>query len=88
MVVSLSRRTQKLVERRIAQGRYESPDEVVQAALVVLEQQESLGDFAPGKLTRLLAEGERSIKRHGTLDGERALRMRRQRRAIRQNAKP
>jgi hypothetical protein len=55
------------------------------AAVVSLDQQERFGDFAPGELDRLLAEGERSISWEGTLDGEEAFQLRRQRRRAQAN---
>jgi len=54
---------------------------VVVAAIVALDQEEQFGDFATGELDRLLAEGEQSIEQEGTLDGGKAFRMRRERRA-------
>ena len=48
---------------------------------LALDQQEQLGDFEPGELDSLLAEGERSIQKHGTIDGDEAFRRRRERRA-------
>lgn len=41
-----------------------------------LDQQEWLGDFAPGELDELLAEGEQSISQDGTLDGNEAFQLR------------
>jgi len=68
----------------VKSGRYATPEEVVAAALLTLDQQEWLSDFARGELDELLAEGERSITEEGTLDGREALQLRRARRAGRQ----
>jgi putative addiction module CopG family antidote len=70
MSMSLSPETLKLVEERMKRGGYASPDDVILAALASLERQETGGDFAPGELDDLLAEGERSGE---ALDGEQVL---------------
>ena len=72
---------QKLIEEQISSGGYESPGDVVRAALTALKQQEQFGDFVPGELDQLLAEGEASIEQEGTLDGAEAFEARRLRRA-------
>jgi putative addiction module CopG family antidote len=70
MDLSLSPTTRQLIAERMKRGGYESADAVVRAGLATLDQQESLGDFAPGEMTRLLLEGERSGP---PVDGEAAL---------------
>ena len=70
MNLSLDAESQKFIEERVKAGGYPSPEDVVRSALAVLKQQEQWGDFAPGELERLLAEGEESIEREGTIDGE------------------
>jgi Arc/MetJ-type ribon-helix-helix transcriptional regulator len=72
---------QKLIAERVASGKYLCAEDVVAAAIVALDQQEQIGDFAVGEVDDLLAEGERSIRTEGTLDGDEAFRMRRERRA-------
>lgn len=67
MKLSLSPQTHELIGAKLKGGRYETADEVIRASLAALEQQERFGDFAPGELDELLAEGERSIKKEGTL---------------------
>ena len=67
MTITLSPKARKLVNERLKSGQYESPDEVVLAGLASLRRQEELGDFAPGELERLVAEGELSIEREGTV---------------------
>lgn len=61
---------QRLIERRMASGHYATPDDVLRAALHSLEQEEELGEFVPGELDALLAEGEQSGP---ALDGEAVL---------------
>jgi Arc/MetJ-type ribon-helix-helix transcriptional regulator len=79
MKLDLDRKTQKLIEERMRDGRYDSPEDVVRAALGSLISQEQFGDFAPGELDRLLEEGEESIRRHGTQDGKAVFKKLRQR---------
>jgi Arc/MetJ-type ribon-helix-helix transcriptional regulator len=71
---------QKQIEDRVKSGKYASAEAVVVAALTSLDQIEQLGEFESGELETLLAEGERSIEVDGTLDGEEAFELRRQRR--------
>jgi Arc/MetJ-type ribon-helix-helix transcriptional regulator len=85
------RSLQKLIDERVNSGRYSSPEEVVEAAVLALEQLETVGDFDAGEPAwsdDLLAEGEQSIEQEGTLDGEDAFRLRAQRRAQRRNSSP
>jgi Arc/MetJ-type ribon-helix-helix transcriptional regulator len=65
-------------------GRYATPEDVVAAALLTLDQQEWLGDFSPGEVDAMLAEGEQSIEQQDTLDGNDAFLQRRARRAGKQ----
>jgi antitoxin ParD1/3/4 len=81
MNLSLSPELQKLINDRVNSGKYATPEDVVTAAVISLDQQEQFGEFEPGEVDELLAEGERSIKEEGTLDGDEALRQRRERRA-------
>jgi antitoxin ParD1/3/4 len=88
MNVSLKPDVQKLIDERVNSGKYSSPEEVVEAAMLALDQLENFGEFEPGELDRLLAEGEQGIEYEGTLDGEEAFRSRARRRAQRRNASP
>jgi Arc/MetJ-type ribon-helix-helix transcriptional regulator len=74
MNLSLSMSVQKLIDERVKSGKYATPEDVVAAAI----QQEQFADFEPGELDGLLVEGEQSIEQ-GTLDGDKAFRMRRAR---------
>jgi antitoxin ParD1/3/4 len=85
MHLSLNPEMQKLIDERLKSGQYTTAEDVVAAALMTLDQQERFGDFAPGELDELLAEGEQSIARDGTLDGDEAFRLRRERRAGKHN---
>ena len=81
MNLALKPDVQKRIVERVTSGKYSSPEDVVAAGIMALDQQEQFGDFDAGELDKLLAEGERSIKQHGALDGEKAFRMRKQKRA-------
>jgi putative addiction module CopG family antidote len=81
MNLSLDPEVQKLIDERVKSGLYATPEDVVAAALLSLDQQESLGDFAAGELDDLLAEGEKSIAEEEDLDGNDAYQSRRARRA-------
>ena len=70
MDMTLSPETRQLIEDRMRRGGYDSADAVVRAGLSTLDQQESLGDFAPGEMRQLILQGKQS----GTpLDGEAVL---------------
>jgi len=86
MNLSLDPKLQKLIEERVKSGQYASVEDVVAAALLTLDQQERFGDFGPGELDELLAEGERSIREEGTLDGNEAFRLRQSRRSSKKNS--
>jgi Arc/MetJ-type ribon-helix-helix transcriptional regulator len=49
---------QKMVEDRVASGKYSTPADVLAAAMHALDQDEQAGDFAAGEWDTLLAEGE------------------------------
>ncbi|HEV8604525.1 MAG TPA: type II toxin-antitoxin system ParD family antitoxin [Tepidisphaeraceae bacterium] len=68
--MTISAKTQKLIEKRMKRGGYRSAEDVLMAALASLEQQEQLGDFAASELNALMAKGEQSGK---PLDGEQVL---------------
>jgi antitoxin ParD1/3/4 len=81
MNVSLRPDVQKLIDERVKSGQYSSAEEVVEAAVLALTQDENFGEFETGELDNLLAEGEQSIEREGALDGHEAFHRRAQRRA-------
>ena len=83
MKITLSSRTQKLLESQMKSGGYEAADDAISAGLHLLEQQEKLAGFKPGELAAILAEGERSIQQEGRLDGNAAFAERRRRRQTR-----
>jgi len=85
MNLSLNPEVQRLNDERVKSGKYATPEDVIVAALLSLDQQEQFGDFAPGELDELLAEGELSIAENGTLDGDEAYQLRRERRGNKYN---
>jgi len=70
MELSLKPKVFRLIENELRSGKYASADDLVQAGMAALKQQQSWGDFAPGELDQLIRQGERSIKREGTVAGE------------------
>lgn len=82
MHLSLAPEVQKLIDERVKSGKYATPEAVVAAALLTLDQQGWLGEFAAGELANLLREGEQSIAEEGTLDGDEAFSRRRARRTL------
>ena len=81
MNVSLRPDLQRFIEQKVSSGQYATPDEVVQAGLAALKQQESFGEFEPGELSALVAEGEQSLREFEALDADDALMARRARRS-------
>jgi putative addiction module CopG family antidote len=71
MNLSLKPALRQFVEGKLKSGEYASAEDVVEAGLAALRQQENWGKFEAGELDRLLAEGERSIRREGTVEAER-----------------
>jgi antitoxin ParD1/3/4 len=86
MNVSLKPDVQRIVDERVNSGQYSSAEEVVEAAVLALDQLENFDKFETGELDQLLGEGEQSIACEGTLDGHEAFRRRAQKRAQRQNS--
>jgi putative addiction module CopG family antidote len=67
MELPLTSKTIRQIEAKVSSGRYRTAEDVLRAALAALDQHESFADFAPGELDALLAEGEKSIRREGTI---------------------
>lgn len=63
MNVVLKPELQKFVDEQVTTGRYPSAEDVVAAAVTRFMQDERLGEFAPGELDALLAEGEADLQR-------------------------
>lgn len=74
MNVTLSPGMQEFVERKLRAGEYQSPEQVIEAGLAVLQQQEGLKDFAPGELEALIAAGQADIDAGNVYDGEEVFR--------------
>ena len=74
MKVELPPSSAAFVEAQIRQGGFSTPEDVVVAALETLRADCAFGDFAPGELDRLLAEGEASEGSAGWFTGDEARR--------------
>ncbi len=61
MTIEVDVKTRRMIESRVRSGRYSTAQDVVRAGLAALDQQERFGDFEPGELDELIAEGERSL---------------------------
>jgi antitoxin ParD1/3/4 len=70
MKLSLSVDIERLIAERVASGRYRTAEDVVAAAVSVLEQQERWGEFRPGEMDGLLEEGERDTEAGRVVEGE------------------
>ena len=60
MKLSLDSNAERLISDRLKSGKYETPEQVVTAALHALEHDEQFGDFSSGELDALIEEGEAS----------------------------
>jgi putative addiction module CopG family antidote len=61
MNVNLSPAMKEFVDRKLQAGEYQSAEQVLEAGLAILQQQETRPDFAPGELDALIAVGEADI---------------------------
>ena len=61
---------QKLIEDKLRAGAYALPEEVIEAGLKTLEHEDLYGDFEPGELDALIAEGQRDLVEGRYEDGE------------------
>jgi Arc/MetJ-type ribon-helix-helix transcriptional regulator len=73
VVLHLSTETQRLIEERMALGGYDSPEDVIRAALASLEEAEMFADYAPGELEALVEEAEESYRNEGGLSREQVI---------------
>jgi hypothetical protein len=79
MNVKLTAEGQRIVAKRIRKGECKKPEDVVNAALAAMDLAPQF-DFAPRELDALIAEGEESLKKHGSIDGRAYFAERRRRR--------
>jgi antitoxin ParD1/3/4 len=70
MPITLKPELEQVVEDQLKTGRYQSADEVLEAALGRLIQAEEADDFAPGELEELLAAAEADVERGDVSDGK------------------
>jgi len=70
MQLTLTGDLQSFIEEQVASGSYATREDVIRAAVAALRQAKLFGNFAPGELNALIAEGERSLERDGPIDSE------------------
>lgn len=70
MQVSLPIELQRFVDEKLASGAYATAEDVLRAGLALLRQAERFGDFSAGELEALLAEGEESLEREGSVGAD------------------
>lgn len=71
MTIELKPEHEAYVQAQVRAGRFKSADEALDAAVHFLRKaDEPFGDFEPGELDALLAEGLRDIERGDVYDGE------------------
>ena len=87
MNLTLSPGMQEFIERKLQAGEYQSAEQVVEAGLAVLQQQESSKDFAPGELEGLIAVGQADIDAGNVYDGEEVFRELEEHSALRRQGK-
>ena len=73
MNVSLTPELEKLVQKKVSSGRYNSASEVVREALRLLEQQDKLRDAQLKHFRSRLDRGLASLKDREGVDGEQFL---------------
>ena len=73
MLVSISSRMQRFIEEKLKAGVYTSAEEVVEAGLMSLQQQATIGDLAPDGVGRPPAKGTEGITSGDLMDGEQVL---------------
>lgn len=79
---------QRMIDERVESGKYPTPEDVVAAALSMLDQKEAHGEFSEGELDALLAEGEAAIRRGEVMEGDAAFaELRRRNQLRRENTK-
>lgn len=64
--VILNVQTRRRIHSMLKSTRFTTADELVQAGLAALEQQQQFGDFEPGEMQELIREGERSLREEPT----------------------
>jgi Arc/MetJ-type ribon-helix-helix transcriptional regulator len=66
---------EKFLEDQIKAGRFDSAEDLVAAAVARLQFDVSEGEFDPGELEALVAEGEADIRRGDVIDSGEAFRL-------------
>jgi Arc/MetJ-type ribon-helix-helix transcriptional regulator len=74
MKLELPQSSAKFVEEQVRRGAFSTPEDVIVAALATFQADCEFGDFTPGALDALLADGERSGEDRGWFNREDARR--------------
>jgi antitoxin ParD1/3/4 len=82
MRISLTPEIEQYIREQLKAGQFKSADELVQLAVEYFRSRRALDQtqFDPGELSRLIAVGQAEADRGESLDGDEALRLRRERR--------
>jgi antitoxin ParD1/3/4 len=70
MSVALTPRLERIVQDKVASGRYGSPTQVLREALRLLDRQERQGEAASRRVRSQIDGGWESLLRGRTVDGE------------------
>jgi len=70
MIVNLTTELEQLVQLKVKSGRYNSPSEVVRAALPMLAERDELMELRKQELRKRIALGLDSLQRGEGIDGE------------------
>jgi Arc/MetJ-type ribon-helix-helix transcriptional regulator len=73
MVLVIADKLKRNIQKRIRQGRYKSPAQVIEAGLAALDQIEFSGDFDKNELDKLIQEGEESQNHNGPIPFDQAM---------------
>lgn len=73
MVFVMADKLKRNIQKRIRQGRYKTPAQVIEAGLAALDQIEFSGSFEKGELDKLIHEGEEAQNRLGAIPFDQAM---------------
>ena len=74
MAISLSAEIEELIRRKVASGAYESPAQVVEEALLLLDERDNLRVIRRERLLRELADGVFQADNRHLVEGDEVMR--------------